>query len=283
MKNFICLQSMGDNLISLYLLSQINHEVTILGTQQTKKISQLINTNSKLNVVVVFEKIPAFYDIRKQGIISALKDILKFRSYLKKHNIKHLVFEKKDIRTTLLTFGIARYDASDITKQVYINRKNLIEKCLCTTLNLKETLSPKPNTLKTVLIAPSSQAKNRNIQKIHLDIILKLLQHKYKIYLLDYDKSYKSYLPKVDKYYTNLKLDEVKALIINCDLLIGTDSFLVHLSYFYEKPFFTVFNYEYFDFLPPKSEIINNYIITNCDVDMTTKFLDRFQALKILP
>ena len=282
MKYFLSLQSFGDNLISLYLLSQIDAKVKILGTKHTQNIARLMEVEDKFDLEVIFDDIPAFYDVRKQGMINAIKDMFKFRQYIKEHNIKELIFEKKDIRTKMLTFGLSKYLATNLTKPVYINRKNLIEESYSSTIQLKSSIKPNKET-HTILISPSSRIQEKNIRKNDFDIIISILKEfNFTIQLVDYTGDYIEYKDKVNEYYPNTTLDDVKELIVKSDFFIGADSFLVHLAYFYDKAFFIVFNLENFDFLPPNADVIDNYIITNRQSNIEKELKNKFIKLGVV-
>ena len=77
-------------------------------------------------------------------------------------------------------------------------------------------------------------------------------------------------------------LISARELIKESDFFVGTDSFLIHLAYFYNKSFFIVFNYEYFDFLPPGCEVIGNYVIINPLEDNKNKIKRRLSLLGVL-
>ncbi len=81
MKYYLSLQALGDNLISLSSLAQLNIRVNILGTKHTKNIIKLIGLEDKFAIQVVFDDIPAFYDIRKKGLVKAIKDLYSLISY----------------------------------------------------------------------------------------------------------------------------------------------------------------------------------------------------------
>lgn len=274
---------MGDNLISLYLLKQLDRKINIVGTQHTKNIAKLIDYETNITIEAIFEDIPAFYHIREKGIIEALKSIFKFRKYIKQHEINELIFEKKDFRIILLTFGLSKPFAKNTTKHVYLNRKNLIEHLYAKNIFLKPSIKPTKNA-KKILINPIAKIQNRNIQKKDLTIIINILKlHLFEISIIDYLEEYNEYKNAVDYYYTHTTLDDVKNLILSTDFFIGTDSFLVHLAYYLEKAFFIIFNFEYFDFLPPNCEIINNYIITPNTNNFSYSLEEKFKSLGLIP
>lgn len=283
MKNptYVCLQSLGDNLISLYLLKQLDEKLTILGTTHTKTIANLIDCQHTIKVV--FEDIPAFYHLRDKGIFNAIYDILKFRTYIKNYGINELVFEKYDFRIKLLTFGLSKYISKNTTQHAYLNRKNLIESTYNQSIFLKPSLKPNNHT-KKILINPIAKMTQRNIQKSDLSIIIDILKmYSFEISIIDYSQNYNEYKLFVDHYYTGTNLEEAKNFILDTDFFIGTDSFLIHLAYYLDKSFFLVLNFDYFDFLPPNCEIINNYIITSHSNNFAFELRKKFNLLGLIP
>lgn len=273
---------MGDNLITLQMLNQLKEEVNIIGTQATKDIANLIQVSDNINIVVAFKDIPSFYNIRRDGLIKALIDTIKFKSLLKGLDPACLIFEKGGFRAKLLSLGISKYFFCDSTKHVYINRKRLIESVTDSFVSLKPTISPNKN-IKKVLITPASGSIARNINKADLGVIIDIFKDcNCLIQLVDYNGKYESFKDLVHEYHPVTSLTKVKQLVVECDYLIGTDSFLIHLAYFYNKAFFIVFNYDYFDFLPPNSEVIGNYIVVNKFGNNKEKFKKKFIDLGVV-
>lgn len=282
MRYYILLQAMGDNLITLQMLNQLKGRVNIIGTQNTKDIANLIQVADNMNIVVAFKDTPSFYNIRRDGLIRALMDAVKFRVLLKTLDPGHLIFEKGGFRAKLLSLGVSKYFFCDSTKHVYINRKRLIEGVSGSLVSLKSAIPPKQN-IRKVLISPTSGGVARNINKIDLSVIVDIFKdHNCLVQLVDYGGRYESFKDLVHEYYPTTSLAEVKQLVVESDYLIGTDSFLIHLAYFYNKAFFIVFNYDYFDFLPPNSEVIGNYIVVNKFGDNKEEFEKKFIELGII-
>jgi hypothetical protein len=277
---YVALQALGDNLISISLLSQLDKKIQLLGTKHTENIVRLMEQEEKFEIKIVFDDIPAFYDIRKRGIVRAIKDICKFRKYVKQHKIKELVFEKKDFRIKLLTLGlkINSYSASEFTN-VYYNRGHLIQEAYQGKVKIDNLLDYSKND-RIVLISPVTRIKKKDITTEELNIILAVLKKRgFTIQLLDYSKEYKRFADQVDEYITDTTLNDVKHLIRSCDLYLGADSFLVHLAYFFKKPYFIVFNIENKTFLPPASEVADNYIVVDKSIDLSTQFEGKLVGL----
>ncbi|KAF0999757.1 putative non-functional type II restriction endonuclease, partial [Helicobacter pylori 10700] len=101
-----CLLALGDNLITLSLLKEIafkqQQPLKILGTRLTLKIARLLECEKHFEIIPLFENVPAFYDLKKQGVFWAMKDFLWLLKAIKKHKIKHLILEKQDFRSALL-------------------------------------------------------------------------------------------------------------------------------------------------------------------------------------
>jgi len=254
---------MGDCLISLSLLKGLDSHVEIIGTENTKRIAELMGDS--FNIKVVFRDVPSFYNIRKDGVLSAIRDILIFRRYVISHNIENLIFEKKDFRLPFLTWGL-KVKVNYVQKKdnVYNDRKNLIEKIFSIKLvlpTLPILLSPNH-----VLISTASRINKKNITYSQLDdLIFSLRKQNSKIFirLIDYSHNFESFKGVVDAYHTDTSLIEVREMIIESDIFIGPDSLLVHLSYYLKKPFFIIYNIESPYFMPPRVLDSNNYLISH--------------------
>lgn len=250
---FVNFLALGDNLISLSLLSRLDAKVNLLGTKHTHNIAKLMNLEDKFNIKIVFDDIPAFYDIRQKGVLNALKDFIIFIKFLKSHNIKEIIVEKKDFRSRLLSFliDIQIHEPAQSNLKVYEHRKNLIEDKYSTKLSLNSypliLSSPKK-----IVINPLTRVKLRNIKKEHLHYILDILnKNSYEIVLIDFEKKYIEFKNDVKDYLTDTTLEDLKILINDCDLYIGGDSFLIHLAYCLQKNYFMVFYRDNDDFMPP--------------------------------
>ncbi|QIC84758.1 glycosyltransferase family 9 protein [Helicobacter pylori] len=251
-----CLLALGDNLITLSLLKEIalkqQQPLKILGTRLTLKIAKLLECEKYFEIIPVFENIPAFYDLKKQGVFGAIKDFLRLLKAIKKHQIKHLILEKQDFRSALLSQFIPITTPNKEIKNVYQNRQELFSQIYghvfdnpLYPMNLKNP--------KKILINPFTRSIERSIPLEHLKIVLKLLKP-FCVTLLDFEERYAFLKDKVAHYRAKTSLEEVKNLILESDLYIGGDSFLIHLAYYLKKNYFIFFYRDNDDFMPPKNE-----------------------------
>lgn len=279
----VSLQALGDNLISLSILEKLDKKIIILGTKHTKNIVKLIGLEDKFNIQVVFDDIPAFYDIRKKGLVKAIKDLYKFIRYIQKHQILEIIFEKKDFRSTLILFFThARgYFPSQFNPKVYENRKELIENIYQQSIYLNNYLL-KIETPKKILINPLTRVEVKNIDHRHLNFIInELSKYDYEIYLIDIEKRYQEFENKVQYYLTNTTLEDVKQLINECDLYIGGDSFLIHLAYYLQKNYFMIFYRDNDDFLPPNITQ-DFYIKAHESDDFDNELKQKFKSIGLI-
>ena len=264
-KCVVLFQALGDNLISLYLLNQYHgrEKIVILGTALTRKVAELIGVADRFDIEVVFDDIPAFYDVRKKGLLRALKDLLLFRRFLKKRRFGTVILEKKDFRSALMTFGLSRVHYGQKIRQTYLDRKELFEESFAIPIQLKASVKPGRN-IRSVLIAPSSRLSVKNIHSNDLENILSCLETaNMAVSLVDYTEEYSVFRKKVGAYITGTTLEDVKRLLLGHDLLIGADSFLIHMAYYFEKPFVAVYNVPNLDFLPPGAEPNGSFIVVD--------------------
>ncbi|PDW93823.1 glycosyltransferase 9 family protein, partial [Helicobacter pylori] len=232
-----CLLALGDNLITLSLLKEIafkqQQPLKILGTRLTLKIAKLLECEKHFEIIPVFENIPAFYDLKKQGVFLAIKDFLWLLKALKKHKIKHLILEKQDFRSALLSKFIPITTPNKEIKNVYQNRQELFSQIYGHVFD--NPLYPMSlKNPKKILINPFTRSIDRSIPLEHLKIVLKLLKP-FCVTLLDFEERYAFLQNEATHYCAKTSLEEVKSLILESDLYIGGDSFLIHLAYYLKK------------------------------------------------
>jgi hypothetical protein len=283
MHHYVLLQALGDNLISLSALSSLTGRVNVIGTKQTANVLGLIDLNHKFSVDILFDDIPSFYDLKNNSIIRVFRDILIFRKYIKRNNISNLFFEKSDFRIFFLTFGLnVKIKKVCKNNNVYIDRYSSFSESIFTVDRLK-TCSKENYKIKNIVISPASRLAEKDITYYQLSkIIYTLKEYNICISLVDYDKKYKKFAIDVDCYLDSTTLKDVKEIIINCDLFIGPDSFLIHLAYFYNKLSITIFNIDsdrYF--LTPCSLIYKDYIPPLPNDDFNDEFNKTMSLLNL--
>ncbi|MFP6079482.1 glycosyltransferase family 9 protein [Helicobacter pylori] len=251
-----CLLTLGDNLITISLLKEIAYKqqqlLKILGTHLTLKIAKLLECEKHFEIIPLFENVPAFYDLKKQGVFLAMKDFLWLLKAIKKHQIKHLILEKQDFRSALLAPFVSITTPNKEIKNVYQNRQELFSQIYghvfdrsSYPMNLKNP--------KKILINPFTRSIDRSIPLEHLQIILKLLKP-FCVTLLDFEERYAFLKDRVTHYRAKTSLEEVKNLILESDLYIGGDSFLIHLAHYLKKNYFIFFYRDNDDFMPPNGK-----------------------------
>ncbi|WP_367684188.1 lipopolysaccharide heptosyltransferase family protein, partial [Helicobacter pylori] len=228
-----CLLALGDNLITLSLLKEIafkqQQPLKILGTRLTLKIAKLLECEKHFEIIPIFENIPAFYDLKKQGVFLAIKDFLLLLKALKKHKIKHLILEKQDFRSFLLAKFVSITTPNKEIKNVYQNRQELFFQIYGHVFDHSSYPMDLKNP-KKILINPFTRSIERSIPLEHLQIVLKLLKP-FCVTLLDFEERYAFLQNEAAHYRAKTSLEEVKNLILESDLYIGGDSFLIHLAY----------------------------------------------------
>ncbi len=270
-----CLLALGDNLITLSLLKEIafkqQQPLKILGTRLTLKIAKLLECEKHFEIIPIFENIPAFYDLKKQGVFWAMKDFLWLLKAIKKHQIKHLILEKRDFRSALLAKFIPITTPNKEIKNVYQNRQELFSQIYGHVFdNSQYSMSVKNP--KKILINPFTRSIDRSIPLEHLQIVLKLLKP-FCVTLLDFEERYAFLKDKVAHYRAKTSLEEVKNLILESDLYIGGDSFLIHLAYYLKKNYFIFFYRDNDDFMPPKNEnFLKAHKSHSIEQDLAKKF-----------
>ncbi|QQW80475.1 glycosyltransferase family 9 protein [Helicobacter pylori] len=272
-----CLLALGDNLITLSLLKEIafkqQQPLKILGTRLTLKIAKLLECEKHFEIIPLFEDVPAFYDLKKQGVFWVMKDFLLLLKAIKKHQIKHLILEKQDFRSALLATFIPITAPNKDIKNVYQNRQELFSQIYGHAFDH----SPYPMNLKNpkkILINPFTRSIERSIPLEHLQIVLKLLKP-FCVTLLDFEERYAFLQNEAAHYRAKTSLEEVKSLILESDLYIGGDSFLIHLAYYLKKNYFIFFYRDNDDFMPPngkKENFLKAHKSHSIEQDLAKKF-----------
>lgn len=283
MKYYVSLLALGDNLISLSLLQKSDIKVNILGTKLTKNIVKLMGLENMFNIEVVFDDIPAFYDIRKKGFWKAIKDFYKFIRYIQKNKITEMIFERKDFRSLIILFltNAKGYYPDYLNIKVYENRRELIEKVYHQSIEVNSYLLKIQNP-KKIVINPLTRVELRNIKHNHLKYILDTLNNnQYEIYLIDIENRYQEFENDVYSYLTDTTLDDVKQLILKCDLYIGGDSFLIHLAYYLKQNYFMIFYRDNDDFLPPNIKD-DFYIKAHKSSDFVIEMQQKFENIGLI-
>jgi ADP-heptose:LPS heptosyltransferase len=280
---YVALQALGDNLISLCLLKELNEDIEIIGTKSTSEICSLIVVGHQLSVDVLYDEIPSFYNFRKKSAFKIINDIIRFRRFVKSKKVKTLIFEKNDFRIKILTFGLSVKTYSvDKFENVYLSRKKMLEECFGKKINFDFEFF-EPTNYKTVLINPITRLKEKNITSEDLfKLICFLRQKSFFVQLVDYDGSYSKFNVCVDEYISGTSLSDISDLIKSCDLYLGADSFLIHLAYFYKKHFFIIFNHRNDSFLPPISLTLKNYIVISESEDFVLELDTKFKKMGYL-
>jgi ADP-heptose:LPS heptosyltransferase len=283
MKYFCLFQSYGDNLISLCLLNQIkNEKINILGTKLTLDVAKLMGFENRFNIIVIYDKIPSFYNLRKDGVIRATKDFFNLIKFLLSNNIEMLFLDKKDFRSFMISLFVKIKVPIIHNENTYFNRSYFFESIFNKKIVLKSSLNFNGN--KKILISGLTSRTSNNIRIDDFAYIIEILKsNKYiSITLIDLDKSYSSFSNLVDCYHTNTSLDDVKSLILEHDFYIGPDSFLIHLAYFLETPFCLVLNHLKFSFLPPSTESNQNYIFLSNNSDNNNNIKNKLSSLNVI-
>lgn len=106
---------------------------------------------------------------------------------------------------------------------------------------------------KKILINFFIRENYRNIFLEYLKIVLKFLKF-FCVMFLDFEEWYVFLKDEVVYYCVKISLKEVKNLILESDLYIGGDLFLIYLVYYLKKNYFIFFYRDNDDFMLFKNE-----------------------------
>ncbi len=262
MRHVFLLQAYGDNVISLSILNRLeSSSYRIYGTKLTLEISKLLNLEKDINIV--FDEIPAFYDIRARGICAAVRDLAVLYRFVMR-NIPagdRIVFEKGDVRFWLFRLIFWRYKLEAPRKRgnAYTDRAlGFCQQEFAKEPDKKVNVGSYPL---DIVINPLGRSHKKHLSKECMDRVLSACEsHGLRVHLVDYLGLYSSYRKAVCSYHTNTTLKEALELLQTHPLYCGVDSLFIHLAFYFNKRFFCIMNYDSSYFMPPLASESDRFI-----------------------
>jgi ADP-heptose:LPS heptosyltransferase len=261
---YVTLLAHGDNLISLSLLTKLKDKenIKIIGTSLTQSIAEFI-PDLNIPIIRVSENIPAYFDVRKRGWLSAMREgfnfIMNFSRHLNTEDV--ILFENRGFRLKLLSAYFTRniYEPRH-TGNVYEDRRDLLEAVFNEQVPLRE-VTARDSLPECVTINPASRVKEKAIPSHVIGHVISYLKRN-RIYvrLVDPEKEYFELRNLVDSYHVGTSLHQAAELVRDSDFYIGADSLFIHFAYYYDVPFLVLFNKSNLYFAPPGVEKLKNYI-----------------------
>jgi ADP-heptose:LPS heptosyltransferase len=266
MKHIFLLQAFGDNVISLHNIEKYKKqgEFKIYGTNLTEDIKKILEFN--IDTIKIFNEIPSFYNIRKDGFLEAIKDFYKLIIFIKISIPIHseLIFEKDDFRFRLIKLCLPSYKliAPKVDRNVYTDRA----KTILSKNSLDIFISSSHTDIKqSILINPTGRNEKRYLSKnVIFGVLNELNERDIEVHFVDYLGVYSYIQNDVSFYYKNTKLYEAVNILKKVDLYCGPDSLFIHLAYVFQKKYFCIMNYDSSYFMPPNTNE-NSYILKNRD------------------
>lgn len=246
--NIITLKSYGDFLIAYASIKRaisnnIELNITIIANYHIRPLAEALDVPSNMIRYIGFiddKEVPAIFDIRKRGLLSAIFSMIKLRSDLSKifNQNKFLLFDRLGIRERIIAGNNVSYKLNPNSKNIYTAYSEFLN------LNLKADDCNMPSKIpnyKNVIIVPGSRVKQKIIpNKVIIKIINILRFHGLMSQVLVLDQE-NFQLPdhiatmKVDRNFRSLISSLNKA-----DLLVCADSLSAHIGEYLNIPVFVV-------------------------------------------
>jgi hypothetical protein len=255
----------GDNLITL---SQLEHrrrdgDWRILGTGVTRQVSSILRT--PLDVIEILPDKAAFNSIKEYGIVAAARDFISVASDLREFSKMGdtLVFERRDVRNTLLT-PRGRHMICPVRKDnAYHDRGVMVEKIFGRMRPWPHATIPQGR-IRRVAINPCARYSHRRLSSATMDNVIRLCQERdWGLTVIDPCGQYETYAGRVEQYVRGPALPEAVTLLRQSDLYLGPDSFFMHLAYYFAMPHFGFFYLDNLYFMTPGMEEQGNWITFN--------------------
>ena len=253
MNYIVTIKGHGDAIISTILssYSKFGAFIVICNKDSAQLLQSYISTDK-----IIFGDFSGLYDIRKQGLLKALKSLFKLITLLKTMNYNdNIFFETNDFRYLIIKLFITAktYAPKSNNKNIYIKRKNLFESTF--NLFLINTTSQIIFSNKYVIIFPKSRITSKEIDLDTLNLLINFLKSNntiFKIALFKNDK-----LTSLNKRYEEQviyfnDISDLITLIESSDIVISSDSLPLHVTYFLNKQLIPYYNNEINEeWLPP--------------------------------
>jgi hypothetical protein len=238
----VTIQGHGDALISYMIAKNIkNEELVIICNNQSVSLLEYYISDEK----IIADKFSSLYNIRKDGIIKAIKSWLILIKYLRKINKSdNIYFEKNDFRFKITKYFIrSNIFAPDDNKVCIYKKRQLL---FGADLPFTYLINPEKLQLenKKVIIFPGSRIKAKEIKPnaIHqLFNVLKMYKTNIELHYFIHDD-----IPTIykEQNYTK-KFDTIENMILaieSADIIISADSLPLHVTYFLNKPVIPFYN-----------------------------------------
>ena len=281
MNYLVTIQGHGDALISYMIAKNIkNDKLVIICNNQS--VSLLKNYISDENIIS--DEFSSLYNIRKDGILKAIKSWFILINYLQKVNKNDKIyFEKNDFRfkITKLFVRSSMFAPENSHNCIYKKRQLLFD----TELPFTYLINPDQLKLinKKIIIFPGSRIKAKEISPNDIQQLFdffNLYTHNVKLYYFVNDN-----IPSLNNIKSNINtFDSIKTMINaieSADIIISADSLPLHVTYFLNKLVIPFYNNKInIDWLPIG---VGEFVILNQNnkIIFSNKLLDIWKKINI--
>jgi hypothetical protein len=242
----------GDCLISLSLLEGIESTpVQVVGSAIVRQVAPLLRQPPPAAELDLSGH-AAFYLMRSTSPLAAWRDFRAFRRW-STHTLKPgdtLILEKPDRRNRFLVPRGCRVVDVPRTGAAYADRAAVLEPWIG-----RRELAPAPaaqDRPRSLLINPGARMRFRMLPPEVVEQALRLAaEGGVAATLVDVDGSYAHLAALARSYLRSPPLAESAAALRAADRFLGTDSFFMHLAYYYRVPQLAFFHAADIYFTPP--------------------------------
>jgi ADP-heptose:LPS heptosyltransferase len=238
----VTIQGHGDALISYMIAKNIkNEELVIICNNQSLSLLKYYISGEK----IISDEFSSLYNIRKDGILKAIKSWIILVKYLRKISKKDKIyFEKNDFRF-IITKYFVHYNSfapDDQSFCIYKKRQMLFGTDFPFTYLINAEQLRLDN--KKVIIFPGSRIKAKEISTNSIQQlfnVLKMYKTNIELHYFIHDDIPSIYLKQT---YTK-KFDTIENMIKaieSADIIISADSLPLHVTYFLNKPVIPFYN-----------------------------------------
>ncbi len=277
----ICsLKAFGDLTIALNAIRRVNSEdrnkIYCIAGVHHKELLNAIKPNCNIIILPnIYSGVPAFYDVRDKGIISAAKSFINAFFEFRKLELNNtqLLFDKIGVREWILSIGSIRIGLDDNCDNIYVGYKKTL---------IKNGFSVSDSVVKAgggkrIIIFPNARKSFRNIpEKLLMKIISECINFGYDPVIFELDNERSLELKNVKKVRSNLSFSNTINYVNSSRAVISCDSLPVHIASYFDKPVFVVSPYNKTKYWLPENSLINNYWAKFDDQEMLIIKLSSF-------
>lgn len=233
------LRAYGDCVISCGLLARLpaSADVTIVGTRLTQKVAEILEFD-RFPIRPVLDDVAALFDLKRAGPLRALADVRSVRRALREQLRPgdRLLLEHRDWRNVALRPARVAAFAPRRGSSIYADRLELLRQLFGDMPPWRLCRKP-ADPIRTLAVHPGAREP---FKRIPPRTVRRIVEHASRrgmaVSLLDPEGHHVDLAARVQCYLPRTSIEEAVSALRSSDMLVGADSFFLHLAYHFDRP-----------------------------------------------